>query len=472
MQHHIIESIDTYVANPDKASWYNWQLAEHHGSKGIERALYLKYYLIIAQTHTFDFFWEMLDKFRARKVTGEFLRKIDIVNSKGLKKEIDAKGDLQSIGLDYSGNLGVQVFYNGQAELLNGGNTKPSSLRKYIDTVCISFRYVSQQQRRERSVSLSRYDFLFEHKEHLDDSFDENDIKIFEKNLKLKSTINQSAHIIRKYVSKIDGKTLYFSKDLNQTNRSVELSNYAVEIMYASLWQWFLGKRVSSSLLRINLKGNVVGICSKGLPYFIEFAGITLEQALWHKGLVSIIFYAYLLMEDDLHTKNIGLTVQYDSDQSRGIAVFGKIDHDYLATNWSNGGLTFIKQFPLRKIRLLIQATGPRAFQDLFSSFRFSPGTGNNFFLQLAHSLRFKPSTTRSHNEASTFLTGLVQSHYQNELVETVKHFKEKRKKISAMDRHITNILRKIESHGLPIKKANEIYKVLYSRIRDAVPLL
>ncbi|QSH42322.1 hypothetical protein P0136_03370 [Lentisphaerota bacterium ZTH] len=466
MQQNIMRAIDAYVENPNKASWSDWQLFQHHGEKGIKRALCLKYYLITAQTAQTDSFWQILDDFSDRSIKASFLYQIDTANGVHNPRECLSHSDLKLMGLPWGKNLSLMVFYNRQADLLNGGNLNPSSLRSYIKKVCETSRYVPQTIRRQQSTSMSRYGFLFD---RVDCPFDldEPSIAVSVKELKLKKTSNESAHTIRVYSNRFDDKTLYFSKDLNQRNRLAELRNYAVEIMYANLWQWFLGKRISSSMLRLDENGRVSGISSKGLPYFIEFASVTTEQALWHKGLVSIIFYSYLLMENDLHTKNIGLTIQYDDEASKGIVVFGKIDHDYIASNWGVGGKNFTDQFPLNKIKLVISVPEARTFQQLFAHFRFSPGTENSFWINLAHALRTKPGTSRNRLQASVFLTGLVQRHYQRELKKTVEHFIKKSKTLYKLDRHMKGILQSLKMHNVPTDKAEEVYQVLFNRIRS-----
>ncbi|MCP3966883.1 MAG: hypothetical protein GY750_05225 [Lentisphaerae bacterium] len=477
MQQHIINAIDMYVNNPHKACWCDWQLYNHHGETGINRANRLKYYLIVSQSayakqplslyvqqrNEDDFFWEVLDKFMQKKMDSEFLRKICTTKSVESSKSSASQLNLQFFESEY--NIKMSGQYKVDAKLLNGGNKSTSSLRNYINTV-IPINFNAKNGSSDNSTSYSPYTYLFVNKSSGFDA-DESGITVSENDLTQQSTIKQSAHVIRKYLCKKDKVTLYFSKDLSKNNKMRELENYAAEVVYASIWQWFLGGRISTSLLRLNSSNEVAGICSKGLPGFIEFASMPLDQALMHKGLVSIIFYAYLLFEDDLHIKNIGLTTYYSGRLKGKTTAFAKIDHDYLATNWNPGGGYFVTQFPESKIREVVKSPLPYTFVQLFQNFRFSPGTKNGFFLQLGHTIRPKPNTTRCSAHASKFITGLLQRHYQRELKKTVEDFKLKCKEIDLLEEHVNSVFQQLAVYKLPDSKAKNMTKVLIKRIKS-----
>ncbi|MCP3944642.1 MAG: hypothetical protein GY710_24625 [Desulfobacteraceae bacterium] len=308
---------------------------------------------------------------------------------------------------------------------------------------------------RRSSVFFPRFDFGLP-KEKLG-------ITISENELKLLKVLGVSAHPVKMYEKKDGSGKLYFGKDLVSP---AQLDNYAAEIMYSALWRWFLGDRISASVLLIAQKGGVKGICSEGLKDFKEFKELSKRDVYKYSGLLAIVFYGYLFMEDDLHIKNYGLTTVYNPQKSKWKVVFGKIDHDYITDKWETGGRNFEKIFKIQKLKDVVKTKSIAIFQRLFEDFRFSPGTENSPILNFFHTIRSTSKTALTRSEANDFIVTIGSNPFiQKELEETIEDFKTKLKDIQFLDLEIINVFEELKKYGLQTIRANDIYKVLRKRL-------
>lgn len=213
--------------------------------------------------------------------------------------------------------------------------------------------------------------------------------------------IRESAHTVVIYKNPVSAQ-LYFGKKITS---QAQLQEYATEVTYAAIWRYFLGDRVSASYIMKGPSGRVEGICSEGLRGFVEYAKMpeAEDRSSGIPGLVSIIVFAYIFMEDDLHVKNLGMTLVKNE------TVFGKIDHDYICSRWEeNESMNHLEsKFPITEIQRVVRSKQLYTVKDILGAFRFSPGTKNNPLLRLAHHLRPRDATTVGPQGAKNF--GLYQ---------------------------------------------------------------
>ncbi|MCP3944641.1 MAG: hypothetical protein GY710_24620 [Desulfobacteraceae bacterium] len=284
MKRNLIHTIDSYITNPKKSKWYKPQLFHRHGDEGIDRAKTLKFYLLCTQSSSRV--GSFVREFLNRKVTTKSLAKIAI-DYYDCNRAVFRHKKMGPPLLDYSGHVW----------LLNGGRKNPSSLRTYINRVflmksrpvniergCKSRESIdlSEFPRRRSSVFLTKPNFGLKN--------DELNITISENDLELIRTLGVSAHPVKMYKKKDRSGKLYFGKDLVSRD---QLENYAAEIVYSALWRWFLGDRISASVLLLAQKGGVKGICSEGLKDFKEFKELSKKDVYGRSGLLAIIFYAH-----------------------------------------------------------------------------------------------------------------------------------------------------------------------------------
>ncbi|MFV9925215.1 MAG: hypothetical protein AB8U93_06260 [Francisella endosymbiont of Hyalomma scupense] len=118
------------------------------------------------------------------------------------------------------------------------------------------------------------------------------------------------------------------------------IDNGIAEVVYAQIWSYLIGERTSESRFVID-NNKIIGICSRGLNGFKEYGKMTDKEKLDTKGLISILVFVYLLMEDYFHIFNYG---QADFNRE---TYFAKIDHDYIVVNWKT--MKTKNKFPIKK---------------------------------------------------------------------------------------------------------------------------
>ncbi len=212
------------------------------------------------------------------------------------------------------------------------------------------------------------------------------------------------------------------------------------------------------------LDGNnsVIGVCSEGLRGFVEHSKLPQidEDSYEVFGLISIIIFAYILMEDDLHIKNLGLaTVNGDS-------VYAKIDHDFICSRWQeNEPMHALEQkFPIAKIQHVIKSKQAYTMKDIMVAFRFAPGKANSQFLRLAHHLRPRGATTVGPTKAENF--GLYDlPNAQEEFLATIDLIK--RADYDEFEYHIKKIIATLAKKNFPIAKSLSLFSSINMRLRS-----
>jgi hypothetical protein len=404
--------IEAYISHPRKAEFRRWQIIHHHGSKGMRRARHLKSFHLLAV---------------ANDESGRSLNKLYLayMNKNISYNLLRGIADGQYTHKELIDNV----------SLLNGGNDHASSLRTYIKNFYENFG---------NTLSLG---IPFNH-----DILDNSNAFINLDDLRLQRSINDSAHTINIYSDNLNNT--YFGKEINDMS---DIPKYIAEIIYSETWRWFLGERISKSIILLDKYRNICGICSRGLNDFIEWKNIKNKGLSNIKGIISIIFYAYLLMENDLHTKNIGLT----KPSGYPYPIVGKIDHDYIASKWKNNGRDIEDTFPINNLLFFMDKPSPRTFIPLFKYFRFSPGTENSFPLIACHTMRRKPKTTINGVDSNLFLKMLSTPYSQDEMEKVKLYFN--LVNIKNLDNHLKRILLIFRNYDTRLAK--EIKKSLLGRI-------
>ena len=270
--------------------------------------------------------------------------------------------------------------------------------------------------------------------------------------------IRESAHRVVIYEDE-PAQQLYFGKLITSPR---QLDEYATEIIYSSIWRYFLGERVSASLIMVDQNKSVRGICSKGLRGFVEHSKLPQldENSYDVFGLISIIIFAFILMEDDLHIKNLGLaTVNGDS-------VYGKIDHDFICSRWQENEQSHAleQKFPIEKIKHVIKSKQAYTMKDIMGAFRFAPGKENSSLLRLAHHLRPQGATTVGPAKAKNFdLYDLPNA--QEEFLATIDLIKNT--DYDEFEYRIKKIIAALARKNFPVARALSLFTSINMRLRS-----
>lgn len=217
-----------------------------------------------------------------------------------------------------------------------------------------------------------------------------------------------------RYQDKKNQKINYFVKSLNND----EIGNAIAEVIYAQIWNYFIGDRASKSLLLLSeYDKKIIGIASKGINEFQEYKSINEDQK-DYPGLIQILFYVCVLIENDFHICNFGTGL------FNGKRCYGKIDHDYIVSFWDT----------LKYAKFMTEV--PHSFQELFKkksmsslfflleSMRFSPVKANSRILALGHKIRpGRPSTVTSHTMMNQIRNRAITRNNQKELEYTINDF-------------------------------------------------
>lgn len=391
LDHHITpnqdviqQAINAYIYNQNKAKLSDWQLFHRHGNSGIERAkILLKWLPAFTYLGSLDSF---------------------LVNY--INQSPNILGELISVA--YKSNpKSVNISdIKKEAKILIGGNNTTSSLRTYVNNA-----YKSILNRKEQNIN-----GLFNKNTNTDNGlFTYDESQLGEAPKKVSKT---SAHEIKVYRG---DNNLFFMKPFNQSSREYQknIDNGIAEVVYAQVWRYLIGERASESRL-VTKDGNIIGICSKGLKDFTEYGKMTNQDKLDTKGLISILVFVYLLMEDDFHIFNYG-QMSFENDKDK---YFGKIDHDYIVDKWNILGKDSTK-FKISELSKVLKSKSLASFINLLSAnSRFSPASGNDFMLRAAHTARAKMSsrkkTTTSRSQAAFFRSNLTTRDNVNEFHRTI----------------------------------------------------
>ena len=155
----------------------------------------------------------------------------------------------------------------------------------------------------------------------------------------------------------------------------------------------FIGERASRSLLLVDGKERICGLCSEGLMGFQSYSTMSPQTKVSTIGLMSILFYTYVLMEDDLHVENFGVSELKKSGGSEKLHVYSKIDHDYIVAHWPSMQTKDHSLFSNQKykqehalFKRFFNTKGLSAFnvlKSLLNNARFSPLRSNPLALRL-----------------------------------------------------------------------------------------
>jgi len=342
-------AIDNYISFPKKVARYSIVCYHRHGNAGLQRAELLKHYVSILPDSALECF---ISKYMHKSISGDYLCKvIDLYRNR--RSEVDR------ILYDKFGVISKDQ-HDKNAKILNSGNNHTSSLRTYVRNAFDA----------TKNAGKVNFDYF-----RLSNKRSDLDIEIDKESFCRSDSLGSgSAHPVTKYVAK--NRSVYFGKDINGDD---EKDIYFGEIFISLIWRWAIGERASGSYLMIK-NGKVAGICSKALPGFTEYKDIHEETRSKYSGLLSIMLISYIMMEDDLHVKNIGVMVN-----SKKQSVYGKIDHDYTASKWDKKQGYFENQFDCTHMATYLETNSMKDFHTLMNKFRFSPGTQNNAFLRAGH---------------------------------------------------------------------------------------
>ncbi|OIN84246.1 hypothetical protein [Francisella sp. TX07-6608] len=437
----IQQAIDSYILNQNKAKLSNWQLFHHHGESGIERA-------------------KILSKWVHRAAYSEEQLHILLYNFIYTKSTSAISNQLLSIAYKTQPKLVDINTIKKEAKKLTEGNNTTSSLRTYVknarDSISAGYRYIKG----------TGFDKLFENNNLRDSLFTIEEFNLGEAPTKTSKT---SAHEIRIYKSR---DNLFFMKPFERSSKEYQknIENGIAEVVYAQIWRYLIGERASESKLVINENNQIIGICSRGLIGFKEYGKMTDDEKLKTKGLISILVFVYLLMEDDFHIFN------YGQANFGGESYFAKIDHDYIVDKWNilSKDSTKFCIFELSRVLKSKNLTG--LINLLAANSRFSPGSSNTFLLRAAHagraSLSDRKKTTTSNSQSAFFRSNLATLNNINEFKSTIDTIKQRCKdlKINLLEPLQTQLSifeNKFENSKVSIKKAGAILNHFIGRMQE-----
>ncbi|APC92416.1 MULTISPECIES: hypothetical protein [Francisella] len=379
----IQQAIDSYILNQNKAKLSNWQLLHHHGESGIERAKILSKWVYRA-AYSEEQLHILLYNFIYTKSTSAISNQLLSIAYKTQPKSVDIS------------------TIKKEAKKLTEGNNTTSSLRTYVknarDSISAGYRYIKG----------TGFDKLFENNDLKDSLFTIEECDLGQPPTKTSKT---SAHDIRIYKSP---GNLFFMKPFELSSKEYQknIDNGIAEVVYAQIWRYLIGERASESRL-VTKNDQIIGICSRGLKGFKEYGKMTDDEKLKTKGLISILVFVYLLMEDDFHIFNYG---QANFD---GETYFAKIDHDYIVDKWDMLSKDSTK-FRIAELSRVLRSKNLTALINLLAAnSRFSPGSSNTFLLRAAHtgraSLSDRKKTTTSNSQSAFFRSNLATLNNINE---------------------------------------------------------
>ncbi|AJI56213.1 hypothetical protein LA02_1533 [Francisella philomiragia] len=433
----IQRAIDSYIFNQNKASIFDWQLFHHHGQTGIKRAKILSEWVRRA---------EYVDQLQ-----------IFLYNYLHNKNATVILSQLKDIA--YKINLRSDINLIKEAKKLSEGNDTTSSLRTYIKNAYNSVFVDNEFISRRKSI----FNNLFKTSQHQNSSLF---VFRFEELGKLTKTSKTSAHEIKVYENNIG--TSYFMKCFNISSREYKknISNGIAEVVYSQIWRYLIGERSSESRL-VSENNKIIGICSKGLNKFVEYGKMTDKDKLNTKGLVSILVFIYLLMEDDFHIFNYGQAKFDDS------YYFAKIDHDYIVDKWHILSKNNTKFCVLKLSQILKEKNLSDLINLLAANCRFTPGSTNSFFLRASHSIRSvftdRKITTTPSSMSAFFRSNLITLNNVNEFKATIDFVRKRSDNVEGnLTSKLSNLLSTFEKEypDVNTEKAREILKYFTNRMQ------
>jgi len=465
MKYLVIRAVQLYLNNDKKNSIW-------HGAKGNDRArLLLNFIGKCGSEDNGRDYNQLIKSYLDKMVTGDLIKRIE-------DKYVIRKCSKVSVFIP-------TLDFKSIAKSLNTGADRVYSLRTLVANACNAKMGVVDLPcffGAPAGITPPNTPITTPHREPLYNNFYNPDIaiplnilkKVPDKNGK----ISKSAHEVEQYKS-LNGE-LYFVKRITPEDNREEQENINIaEVIYSHIWRWFLGERASMSLLVLE-EENVIGICSKGLSNFQEYACVTSDKKYRYPGLFSIIFYAYILMENDLHTKNIGIMDMVIPGGLPNQKVYGKIDHDYIASKWKShaDGDDFSKTFDSELVKSLLNddVPQPSKFLGLLDKFRFSPGTINSAPLRFGHSARSAvgagSKTTINYNKAIAFMAHASSGAAHYEICKTIDDFKIKIHTLNKLLLYMTQVKNDIKYIVKDEKRLNlgmHIAYELFDRIDNVV---
>ncbi|MYM60371.1 hypothetical protein GTG28_14145 [Vibrio sp. OCN044] len=424
----ILQSIDQYSNSNGKGAersrMSDWLHFENHGKVGQVRANILKSYVEKSQP---IYVSSLISEYLSASVKPGTLNKIIKDNSQ------------------------KDCFKH--AKILNGGSNNSASLRTYVKSAHNKITSGDAQYTKPYQNK------LLEGNSVPPERMITSGFSIFKSDLNKVKDLNSSAHTVTMYQHK-STNDMYFGKSL--TDGSEEKINALSEILYSLIWQKFIGDRSSKSLIMLDDSNQICGICSKGLNQFSELKTQLGKNGYPSKlGLLSIAVLSYLLVEDDLHTKNVG-TFNY-----HGETVFGKIDHDYIVSKFKTHQSHFNNDFDLELLIGYLMTQDVNLLKLILKSLRFSPGTKNSAMLNFGHYLRGingGANTTLGRKATRDFYSNYVTIHNKSEC-EFLKN-KIKTLNIREMDKDYDSIIKFAARYSIVgIDKINEVYFFIKNRI-------
>lgn len=367
-----LQSIEIYINHPYKSHFLS--IHHRHRDTGIRRAALLKDYILHCPNLT---------------IMNQLIKHY-------LERSQELEEVLLNLKLQYKKTI-TKAEIKVDASLLRGGNKHPSSLWTYVNNV---FQQTKNQAPIENNLSIIKNPIF--------------DVFLPVENISKVGNSAASAHVVTRYQDKKNQKINYFVKSLNND----EIGNAIAEVIYAQIWNYFIGDRASKSLLLLSeYDKKIIGIASKGINEFQEYKSINEDQK-DYPGLIQILFYVCVLIENDFHICNFGTGL------FNGKRCYGKIDHDYIVSFWDT----------LKYAKFMTEV--PHSFQELFKkksmsslfflleSMRFSPVKANSRILALGHKIRpGRPSTVTSHTMMNQIRNRAITRNNQKELEYTINDF-------------------------------------------------
>ncbi|TNF65957.1 MAG: hypothetical protein EP298_10450 [Gammaproteobacteria bacterium] len=250
----------------------------------------------------------------------------------------------------------------------------------------------------------------------------------------------KSAHDVKKYRY---NNTLYFVKQFGVVELEQKREDAIAEIIYSHLWRYFIGKAASESVLVIGANNDIIGIASKGLNGFESYKKmLNKEEFNIPQGFISVLLYAALLKEQDLHIENIG-SCEIDDQK-----FFAKIDHDFIVDKWSE----LLTKSPV-DLDNLARALAKNAILDFFDAIdtmRFSPTHKDPKILRAAHGIRSRftdrPKTTTSGSDKNKALNEAISCVHLNEFIGISDRFRT-RSILESFDDFIEEVVHNLKAY-------------------------
>ncbi|MCF6764754.1 hypothetical protein L3V82_03135 [Thiotrichales bacterium 19S3-7] len=265
------------------------------------------------------------------------------------------------------------------------------------------------------------------------------------------SNMAKSAHDVKKCIY---NNSLYFVKQFGSVDLEKKREDAIAEVIYSHLWRFFIGEAASESVLVIGANNDIIGIASKGLNGFESYKKMLNKEELnIPQGFISVLLYAALLKEQDLHIENIG------SCEIDGQKFFAKIDHDFIVDKWND--LSTKSPVDLDNLARALAKSAISDFFDAIETMRFSPTHKNPKILRAAHGIRSRftdrPKTTTSGSDKNKALNEAISCVHLNEFIEISDRFRT-RSILESYEDFMSKITGNLNSYAKYQGKALEIF--------------